>query len=45
MGYHRAEILGALANGVALVVVSLYVFFEAYRRFGRALARRRSEGP
>jgi len=32
-GYRRAEILAALANGVTLVAVSIWVFFEAYSRF------------
>jgi cobalt-zinc-cadmium efflux system protein len=32
-GYKRAEVLAALANGLALVVVSIWIFFEAYRRF------------
>lgn len=32
-GHYRTEILAALANGVALVVVSLYIFWEAWRRF------------
>lgn len=32
-GYYRLEILAALANGVLLVIVSLYVFYEAYYRF------------
>jgi cobalt-zinc-cadmium efflux system protein len=32
-GYHRVEILAALANGAILVLVSAYVFYEAYRRF------------
>jgi cobalt-zinc-cadmium efflux system protein len=31
-GYRRAEILAALANGVTLVAVSIWVFFEAYSR-------------
>lgn len=31
-GYHRTEILAALANGAALVALSVYVLFEAYRR-------------
>lgn len=31
-GYHRAEILAALANGVTLVAISLYIFVEAYHR-------------
>jgi cobalt-zinc-cadmium efflux system protein len=32
-GYYRTEILAALANGVALVLISLYIFYEAYHRF------------
>jgi cobalt-zinc-cadmium efflux system protein len=32
-GYYRAEILAALANGAALIGVSLYIFVEAYHRF------------
>lgn len=32
-GYRRAEILAALANGVTLVAVSIWVFVEAYSRF------------
>jgi cation diffusion facilitator family transporter len=32
-GHKRAEILAALANGVTLVAVSLWIFYEAYRRF------------
>jgi cobalt-zinc-cadmium efflux system protein len=31
-GYVRAEILAALANGVLLVVISIYIFYEAYSR-------------
>ncbi len=31
-GYKRAEILAALANGVTLVAVSIWIFVEAYRR-------------
>jgi len=31
-GFHRMEILSALVNGVSLVVVSLFIFVEAYRR-------------
>jgi cobalt-zinc-cadmium efflux system protein len=31
-GYYRMEILAALANGVALVVISLLIFYEAYQR-------------
>jgi cobalt-zinc-cadmium efflux system protein len=32
-GYHRAEIMAALANGAVLVLVSAYIFYEAYQRF------------
>src|SRR5215212_5393771 len=32
-GYRRTEILAALANGVTLVSVSIWVFVEAYTRF------------
>lgn len=32
-GYYRLEILAALINGVALVVMSLLIFFEAAKRF------------
>jgi cobalt-zinc-cadmium efflux system protein len=32
-GYYRAEILAALINGVALVLISLWVFYEAYERW------------
>jgi cobalt-zinc-cadmium efflux system protein len=32
-GYHRVEILTALANGTILVLVSAYIFYEAYQRF------------
>lgn len=32
-GYHRAEILAALANAVVLIGVSLYILYEAYERF------------
>jgi cobalt-zinc-cadmium efflux system protein len=32
-GYHRLEILAALANGTILVLVSVYIFYEAYQRF------------
>jgi cobalt-zinc-cadmium efflux system protein len=31
-GYYRMEILAALANGVALTVISLLIFYEALRR-------------
>jgi cobalt-zinc-cadmium efflux system protein len=32
-GYQRAEILAALANGVTLVAISVWIFIEAYGRF------------
>jgi cobalt-zinc-cadmium efflux system protein len=32
-GYHRLEILAALVNGVALVVISMLILYEAYRRW------------
>jgi cobalt-zinc-cadmium efflux system protein len=32
-GYYRLEILAAFINGVALVVVSLFIFLEAYERW------------
>ena len=35
-GFQRAEVLGALANGVTLVAVAIWIFFEAARRLGDA---------
>jgi cobalt-zinc-cadmium efflux system protein len=32
-GYHRLEILAALVNGVALVVMALLIFYHAYERW------------
>lgn len=32
-GYYRLEILAALLNGIALVLISLWVFYEAYERW------------
>ena len=32
-GYHRVEIMAALANGSILILVSIYIFYEAYQRF------------
>src|SRR5512139_3315406 len=32
-GYLRVEILVALANGVFLVLIGLYIFYESYQRF------------
>jgi len=31
-GFHRVEIVAAFVNGMALIVVALVVFYEAYRR-------------
>jgi cobalt-zinc-cadmium efflux system protein len=33
-GFQRTEVLGALANGVTLVAIAIWVFFEAARRLG-----------
>jgi len=32
-GYHRAGVLAALLNGLLLIMVMLWILFEAYRRF------------
>lgn len=32
-GYYRAEILSAFINGVTLVLISLFIIYEAYQRF------------
>ncbi|HQU82588.1 MAG TPA: cation diffusion facilitator family transporter, partial [Pyrinomonadaceae bacterium] len=32
-GYYRLEILAAFVNGIALVLLSLFVIYEAYERF------------
>jgi cobalt-zinc-cadmium efflux system protein len=32
-GYKRAEVLAALANGVVLVALAIWIFYEAFRRF------------
>ncbi|WP_254797933.1 cation diffusion facilitator family transporter [Bacillus sp. NH11B] len=32
-GYKRVEMLAALCNGVVLIVISVYIFIEAIRRF------------
>jgi len=32
-GYHRVEILAAFVNGATLIGVSVFIFYEAYRRF------------
>ncbi len=33
-GYHRVEILAAILNGLSLLVISILIFWEAYRRIG-----------
>ncbi|WP_066191846.1 cation diffusion facilitator family transporter [Gracilibacillus timonensis] len=32
-GYKRFEIFAALINGVALIAISIYIFYEAFQRF------------
>ena len=32
-GYYRAEILAAIINGVALILITFYIVYEAYIRF------------
>jgi cobalt-zinc-cadmium efflux system protein len=32
-GYHRVEIMAALANGIILGLVAAYIFYQAYHRF------------
>ncbi len=32
-GYHRAEVLAALINGVSLIGISGWIFYEAYQRY------------
>jgi cobalt-zinc-cadmium efflux system protein len=36
-GYQRVEILAALFNGLALVVIAVFIFVEAWERFSRPL--------
>lgn len=31
-GYHRAEVLAALANGISLVILSAWILYEAFQR-------------
>ena len=31
-GYLRAEILAALANGILLILIAIYIFYESYQR-------------
>jgi cobalt-zinc-cadmium efflux system protein len=35
-GFYRVEILAALANGITLVLICLWIFYEAYRRLSTA---------
>lgn len=37
-GYHRAEVLAAVANGAALLAIAAGVLWEAYQRWGSAAA-------
>ncbi len=32
-GFHRAEVLAALVNGITLVIISIGIFYESYQRF------------
>ncbi|MGQ9495859.1 MAG: cation diffusion facilitator family transporter [Thermoanaerobaculaceae bacterium] len=32
-GYHRIGLLAALINGVSLVIIAIFIFIEAYKRF------------
>lgn len=32
-GFHRAGVLAALTNGAILIVISVFIFYEAYQRF------------
>lgn len=32
-GFHRAEIIAALINGITLILVSAFIFYESYKRF------------
>src|SRR5213596_943036 len=32
-GFYRVDILAALLNGVILILIALYIFYEAYQRF------------
>lgn len=36
-GYHRIGILTAIINGISLVVIAVFIFFEAFRRFSEPL--------
>ena len=43
-GYYRLEILAALINGVGLVLISFFIFYEAYQRWFAPTGHSRS-GP
>lgn len=32
-GYKRFEIIAAALNGITLIIISLYIFYEAFQRF------------
>ena len=32
-GFHRIEIVAALVNGITLILVSCFIFYESYKRF------------
>lgn len=34
-GYKRLEILGAIINGILLIIIALYIIYEAIERFGK----------
>ncbi len=34
-GYKRAEVLAAFINGLFLIVISIYLLFEAFQRYGK----------
>jgi cobalt-zinc-cadmium efflux system protein len=36
-GYYRVEILAALTNAVVLILISIYILYEAYQRFKNPL--------
>ena len=41
-GFYRAEILAAIANGIILIILTLYIFYQSYLRF---LTPQRINGP
>ena len=40
-GYHRAGVLTAFANALTLVVIAIFIFYEAWDRFLSSAAHRR----